>query len=221
MCNYIRYLRDKKPLTKEWFRKWLKNQPELHVIKSKPITRNRVEIHSIEVLENWSRKELGFAIMEYGFEGLAKAIAVKRIHNIDEKGCRLVYPAGQDIVVLVDIEEIYIGIPENRLSVTVIETIRADSAPITPLVVILPARKTMEHWFYKNMTRYELIQLSDSGYTNKDINIAWLRHFIAFNNCGPNEPWYLLVLDGASSHHNQDFIEVAKINHMSSETCNV
>jgi hypothetical protein len=42
-------------------------------------------------------------------------------------------------------------------------------------------------WFSDNMTRYELLIISESGYTNKDIYIIWLDHFIKYNNCGPNK----------------------------------
>ena len=51
----------------------------------------------------------------------------------------------------------YVGIPENRLSVTVIETIRADRTTPTPPTVILPTNKIIEHWFHYNMTGLELI----------------------------------------------------------------
>jgi len=108
------------------------------------------------------------------FKALSKAQASARLHNIDEKGCRLAYPGGQDIVVPLEVQEIYIGIPENRLSVTVIETIRANRQCLTPLVVIMPTKKIIEYWYTDKMTGYELIELSESGYTNKAINIAWL-----------------------------------------------
>jgi len=77
----------------------------------------------------------------------------------------------------------YIRIPKNRLLVTVIETIRTNRTTPTPLAVILPTNKIIEHWFYYNMTGLELIQVSESSYTNSEINLKWLKHFIAFNQC--------------------------------------
>ena len=46
-------------------------------------------------------------------------------------------PAGEEVVVLIGIKEIYIGIPENRISLIIIEYISVDSKAI-PLVVIIP-----------------------------------------------------------------------------------
>jgi len=103
---------------------------------------------------------------------LPKHEAATRIHNIDEKGVRLACPRGQQVVVPVEVKEIYVGIPENRLSVTVIKTIRTDRTTPTPLVVILPASRIIEYWFYHNITGVELLQLSESSYTNNDINLT-------------------------------------------------
>ena len=78
---------------------------------------------------------------------------------------------GQQVVVPVKVEEIYVRIPKNRLSVTVIKTIRTNRTTLTPLVVILPMNKIIEHWFHYNITGFELLQVSKSSYTNSDINL--------------------------------------------------
>jgi hypothetical protein len=46
-------------------------------------------------------------------------------------------PAREEIVVLIRIKEIYTGIPENRISFTIIESISIDNKAIL-LVVIIP-----------------------------------------------------------------------------------
>ena len=76
---------------------------------------------------------------------LPKHIAATRIHNIDEKGVRLVCPSSQHIVVPIEVEEIYVRIPKNRLLVIVIETIRTNRTILTPFTVILPTNKIIEH----------------------------------------------------------------------------
>jgi hypothetical protein len=45
-------------------------------------------------------------------------------------------PAGEEIVVLIGIKEIYTGIPENRISLTIIESISVDSKAILPVVIV-------------------------------------------------------------------------------------
>jgi hypothetical protein len=76
----------------------------------------------------------------------------------------------------------YTRIPENRFSVTIIEYISADRNTIPP-VIIIPGVRIIASWFNDNMTRHELITVSESGYTNKGIYIAWLDHFIKYHNC--------------------------------------
>ena len=56
---------------------------------------------------------------------------------MDEKGARVCMPAREEVIVLIGIKEIYTGIPENRISLTIIESISIDSKAIL-LVVIVP-----------------------------------------------------------------------------------
>jgi hypothetical protein len=67
-------------------------------------------------------------------------------------------------------------------------------------------------WFYENMTGHEVITVSLSGYTNEGICIVWLDYFIKYNNCRPNKPWHILLIDSATCHKADDFILKAKIN---------
>jgi hypothetical protein len=106
---------------------------------------------------------------------------------MDEKGARICVPIGEEVVVLIGIKEIYIGIPKNRMSLTIIKCISVDSKAIPP-VVIVPRVMIIVSWFHENMTRHEVITVSPSRYTNEGICIVWLDHFIKHNDCGPNKP---------------------------------
>ena len=89
---------------------------------------------------------------------------------MDEKGCRLACLSGEEVVVLVKIKKMYVRVPENQLSVTVIESISADSKAI-PSLVIVPSKNIMASWFSEKMTGTEVVSVSSSGYTNKGICI--------------------------------------------------
>jgi hypothetical protein len=102
---------------------------------------------------------------------------------MDEKGCRIACPAGEEVIVPVGIKEMYVGIPENRMSLTVIESISADGKAI-PSVVIVPGKNIIVNWFAENITGHKRITVSDSGYTNEGICMIWLDYFIKHNNCG-------------------------------------
>jgi hypothetical protein len=202
---YLRFQEKKSIPTWRWFQKWLKNTPELHTIKTKPIASHRVDIHTEKDLHDWFENEYRPALEYTGIR------SGKYIHNMDEKGARIACPAGEEVVVPVGIKEMYVGVPENRLSLTVIESISADGKSIPP-VVIVPGGMIMESWFHDNMTGYEVITISRSGYTNEGICMEWLDHFINHNDCGLDKPWRILLIDGAKCHEAPEFILKAKMN---------
>ena len=71
--------------------------------------------------------------------------ATKYIHNIDKKEYRLTCPGDQEVVVPVEINKMYIGIPENYLLLLVIESICIDRTAIPPIIIILPSGLIIEH----------------------------------------------------------------------------
>lgn len=95
--------------------------------------------------------------------------------------------------------------------VTVIECIRADGTAMPPMIIV-KGKLIMADWFSENMTGLEVVTVSESGYTNDGITMAWLDHFIEYNNCGPDKPWHLLLLDGQLCHEADNFIIKAKAN---------
>jgi hypothetical protein len=158
-----------------------------------------------EYLCQWFEKEYPPALEYTGVR------SGKYIHNMDDKGCRVACPAGQEVVVPIGIKEMYVGVPENRLSLTVIESISVDGKAIPP-VVIVPGGTIMESWFHENMTGHEVVTVSPSGYINEEICIGRLNHFIKHNDCGPDKPWIILLMDGATCHDAPEFIFRAKMN---------
>jgi hypothetical protein len=65
----------------------------------------------------------------------------------------------------------YIRVPENRLSLTIVQYVFANSKAI-PLVVIVPSLAIIMTWFHENITRHEVIVVSLTRYTNKGICIT-------------------------------------------------
>ena len=106
---------------------------------------------------------------------------------MDEKGCRIAIPGGQEVVVPININDMYVGIPKNRLLLTIIKSICANSTTDPPIVIV-PGKSIIEHWFHQNITGHELITTSLTGYTNTEINLTWLDHFIKYYQYGPTSP---------------------------------
>jgi hypothetical protein len=74
------------------------------------------------------------------------------------------------VIVPIKIKKIYVKVPENRLSVTVVKSISADSKAIPPLVIV-PGKNIIMSWFSEQITRAKVVSVSLSGYTNKGICI--------------------------------------------------
>lgn len=99
----------------------------------------------------------------------------------------------------------YVPMAENRKSITMIETICANGTS-TPPIVIIQGRQHMESWYHEKLTGDELILLSDSGYTNSELAMIYLEHFIRHTNAGPDKPIKVLLMDSHSSHTSPEFI---------------
>jgi hypothetical protein len=114
------------------------------------------------------------------------------------------------VVVPVGIKEMYIGIPENYILITVIKCICANGTAIPP-VIIIPGTMIIGGWFHPKITGHEILTVSDSGYTNEGICIKWLDHFIKQYNCSATSHWRILLIDGATCYKAPNFIIKAKI----------
>jgi hypothetical protein len=89
------------------------------------------------------------------------------IYNFDETNARLGCPKGMEVIVPEEVKELYSLSPENRKSVTVIETISYINVKKIPPVIIVPGSIYMEAW-YRNqtITGKELVLLSSTCFIN-------------------------------------------------------
>ncbi|RPA97609.1 hypothetical protein L873DRAFT_1690158, partial [Choiromyces venosus 120613-1] len=128
------------------------------------------------------------------------------IFNMDESGIRIVCPIGEIVIVPTQVKELYTASPENRKSLTIIETICADGREPLPTVIICPGEKIMENWIQDNLTGAEVITVLPTGYTNERIALAWLDHFIKHAGTSPDQHWCILLLEGHITHCQNDFV---------------
>jgi len=87
-----------KPPSDSWFHKWLRNNPNLHTVKTKPIAYSRLESYA-----EADRK--------------ANITKLKNILIMDESGVRVGCPGSEKIIVPTSVREVYTTSPENRKSV--------------------------------------------------------------------------------------------------------
>ena len=138
----------------------------------------------------------------------------KNVLNMDESGARVGCPGGEDVIVPVEVKELYTASLENRKSVTIIETIHADGREPIPPFVIVPGKKIMDAWVSENLIGTEHIECTPTGYTNNDVVMKYLDHLIQYSRAGPNKPWKMLLLDGHESHVYKPFQLKAAENHI-------
>jgi hypothetical protein len=123
-----------------------------------------VNIHTKQNLCDWFKKEYKLALE------FIRVRSKKYIHNINKKGCCLACLTKKDVVIPIRIKEMYVKVLENRLFVTVIESISADGKAISPLV-IMPSKNIIISWFSEQIIRAKVILVLLSDYINKKICI--------------------------------------------------
>src|SRR5436305_6452936 len=118
------------------------------------------------------------------------------------------------VVVPIQAKELYASSPENRKSLTIIETIYADGREPLPPFIICPGKQIMENWIHDNLKGNEVITNSPTGYTNNDIIMQYLDHLIEQTGAGSSKLWKMLLCDGYITHEYPEFVIKASENHI-------
>jgi hypothetical protein len=58
------------------------------------------------------------------------------------------------------------------------------------------------------------ILTSKKGFTNNQIAVEWLKHYIQHSDAGPQAEWKLLFMDNHGSPETVEFIKLANDNHI-------
>jgi hypothetical protein len=75
----------------------------------------------------------------------------KNIHNMDELGAQVGCPLGEEVLVPIEVKELYTLSPENRKSVTIIEVISIDGREPPLSMIICLGQKIIESWIPDNL----------------------------------------------------------------------
>lgn len=124
---------------------------------------------------------------------------------MDELGVRVGCPKGEHVIVPIEVKELYTLSPENRKSITIIETIIADRREPLPPFMITPSKKIIDNWVVVELVRIEQIACSPIGYMNNNIAMQYLNHLIKYSHASPNKLWKILLLDSYESHYIDPF----------------
>jgi hypothetical protein len=127
---------------------------------------------------------------------------------MDETGFRIGIPGGERVIVPRVVKQLYTLSPENRVSITIIEAVSAARQNI-PLVLVVPGKIHIEAWYPENLSGNELILLLETGYSNSQLALRWLQHFIEHTAPHSPENLKLLLLDSHKSHRSDEFLTLA------------
>ena len=95
-----------------------------------------------------------------------------------------------------------------------IAAINAAGWSIPPLL-IFAGKCHLSAWYEEEaIPRNWAIALSDNGWTNNEIGVAWLKHFNTHTQTRVVGARRLLVLDGHESHHSLEFQDFCKENNI-------
>jgi hypothetical protein len=191
------------PLGRNWSRRWLRSHPKYKRVKAKPIEVMRKLAQQPEALRLWFDK-----LKEWKNE---HSIHDCDFYNMDETGCRIGVATNQYLYSK-NGRTIFIPNANNRELVTLVECVSADGEAIPPMVID-KAATVMEHWVMDVPDGY-LTAVSESGYSNDDLALSWLKHFNKMTIKRTRGAWRLLLVDGHASHATREFITYAQDSHI-------
>ena len=129
-------------------------------------------------------------------------------YNFDKTGFSIGV-GGQQYVVTMDLAKKCAESPSdsNRDHVSLVETVSADGSVLPPLCIMKGAVVLFQHVSnYLNLDPNMLLATSESGYSNDQIALSFIRHFDKFSALRQKGAWRLLIFDGHGSHLTYKFI---------------
>lgn len=198
MADKLLGARGGKPVGKKWPARFVERTPELKIAWNRAKDRQRIQQEDPEVIGAWF-KLVGETKAKYGVHN-------EDVHNFDETGFQMGVIGSMKVVTgserrsRPDLIQ-----PGDREWVTAIQSICAAGYAIPPFI-IYKGRVHISAWYEEvDIPRDWKLSVSENGWTNNELGLAWLKHFDAHTKARQVGAWRLLILDGHESHLNQDF----------------
>ena len=186
--------------------RFLKRNPEFHVRKQKPLTAERKDSHGLEDMTEYFNK-LERVIKE-------KGITAVDVWNMDETGFRIGCGRAKMVIMLDPNKPLRMMDPDNRDYITSVECVSSGGEVIPPMLIISGVN-ILHKWCQENdLDEDTLIGTSESSYSNDDLAMDWLHHFIHHTRRRRSGSYILLIIDGFGSHATIPFFELAIANNI-------
>lgn len=199
VANSILWRRDETelPVSPAWATRFQKRHPQYFIRSQRALDIERKEAHNRKDIEIFFER----------WEAILKKYSVlpTDTYNFDETGFRIGMGRHQKIITRDPKAKVYIESSTNRDYVTVVETISADGNTIPPMVIMSSASHR-EHWVPPSVEDGQLYGTSESGYSNDQLALHWLRHFDHWTAKRQQGVYRLLLFDGHESHRTYEFL---------------
>lgn len=188
------------PVSRRWVSRFIQRNPELCTVTKQSIEVLRKASHNPNAIVTWFdnyrrlRDELG--------------MQEEDIWNFDETGFRIGVGRKQRVVVSAKHKrrKDYIPSTSGKGYATSIECISAAGGVIPPFV-ILQGKHILAKWYELELDPDTAITVSESGYTNDELTLQWIKHFEYHTRSKRRGRWRLLLCDGFESHHTIEFLQ--------------
>jgi hypothetical protein len=95
---------------------------------------------------------------------------------MDETGFRISVLNGKIIIIYLNTKAIYLADPDNRESLTMIETVSTRGEAIT-LFLILKGEILLEEYFNNDLNTELVFAISFTRYINNALSLKYIKHF--------------------------------------------
>ena len=79
-------------------------------------------------------------------------------------------------------------------------------------MIVIQGSEIMQNWFPEGLPAGTKVLTSENGFTSDKIAIAYLEHYIANSDSGPDADWKIMLMDNHGSHCTPEFVKLANEN---------
>lgn len=203
MANSILAENDKPPVGKNWVYRFIQRTPALKMTRSRPYDYQRALCENPDALKKW-----------FGVVAAQKAkygIHEDDIYNFDETGFMM--GKIQPVMIVTGTERKRQAMkiqPGNREWATLVACASSTGYAL-PAFFILAAKIHLAQWYTVGLPLDARIELSDSGWINSEVALAWLEHFDEHTRARRKGSHRLLIMDGHGTHVSEEFLAKCKV----------
>jgi len=95
---------------------------------------------------------------------------------MDETGFRIGVLNGKIVIIHLNTKAVYLADPDNRKSLTAIETVSAGGKAIIPFL-ILKGEILLEEHFNNDLNTESVFAISSTGYINNILSLKYIKYF--------------------------------------------